>query len=216
MNQGQPSPRGALSAQGIVREAMRLADNAGLAGLSMRALGRRLGVEGMALYHHFANKEALLDALVDEVFRDMALPEGRDWQRGLRARSVSERMVLRRHPWAIGLVESRTAPGPITLAHQDHVIGYLRERGFGVLAAAQTLAFLDAYVYGFVLQELALPTDPAPVADVVNAPQNSHVFPNLAAILTEVIDAGHDFADEFEVGLDLLLDGIGNLRRSAV
>ena len=215
MNQGRPSPRGSLSVQGIVQEAMGLADDAGLAGLSMRALGRRLGVEGMALYHHVANKEALLDALVDEVFRDMALPGGGDWRAGLRARSVSERTVLRRHPWAIGLVESRTAPGPITLAHQDHVIGYLRERGFGVRAAAQALAFLDAYVYGFVLQELALPTDPAPVADVVMAPQDPAAFPHLAAIMTEVVDAGYDFADEFEVGLDLLLDGIGSLRRSA-
>ena len=115
MNQGQPLHRGPLTVQSILKEATALADEGGLAALSMRALGRRLGVEGMAVYHHFANKDALLDALVDQVFHEMALPEGPDWRAGLRARSVSERLVLRRHPWAIGLVESRTAPGPILL-----------------------------------------------------------------------------------------------------
>lgn len=216
MNQGQPLHRGPLTVQSILEEATALADEGGLAALSMRALGRRLGVEGMAVYHHFANKDALLDALVDQVFHEMALPEGPDWRAGLRARSVSERMVLRRHPWAIGLVESRTAPGPITLAHQDHVIGYLRAHGFAGRASAQVLAFLDAYVYGFVLQELALPTDPTPVVEAVRAHEGPSdgpsPFPNLEALISEVIDAGYDFADEFDVGLDLLLDGIGALR----
>ncbi len=212
MDQGQPSVRGALTVQLIVEEAMALADDRGLAGLSMRALGRRLGVEGMAVYHHVANKEALLDALVDEVFREMALPEGEDWRHGLRTRSVSERLVLRRHPWAIGLVESRTAPGPVVLGHQDRVIGYLRERGFTVRAAAQVLAFLDAYVYGFVLQELALPSDPTPLTEVLRGREEPSPFPHLQAVVVQVVDAGYDFADEFEVGLDLLLDGIGALR----
>jgi AcrR family transcriptional regulator len=212
MNQGQPLHRGSLTVQGIVEEATALADEGGLAALSMRALGRRLGVEGMAVYHHFANKDALLDALVDQVFREIALPAGQDWRFGLRTRSVSERLALRRHPWAIGLVESRTAPGPITLAHQDHVIGYLRARGFAARASAQVLAFLDAYVYGFVLQELALPADPTPVVEAVRDHQGPSAFPNLEALITEVTDAGYDFADEFDVGLDLLLDGIGALR----
>ena len=212
MNQGQPSPRGVLTPQLILKEAMTLADGDGLAALSMRALGRRLGVEGMAVYHHFANKDALLDALVDQVFREMVLPEGDDWRVGLRARSVSERLALRRHPWAIGLVESRTAPGPITLAHQDHVVGYLRARGFGGRASAQVLAFLDAYVYGFVLQELALPADPTPVVESVRDHEGPSPYPNLEALIIEVIDAGYDFADEFDIGLDLLLDAIGALR----
>ena len=120
--------------------------------------------------------------------------------------------MLRRHPWAIGLVESRTAPGPLVLGHQDHVIGYLRERGFTVRAAVQVLAFLDAYVYGFVLQELALPSDPTPVTEVLRGREEPSPFPHLAAVVVEVVDAGYDFADEFEVGLDLLLDGIGALR----
>lgn len=212
MSQGQPPSRGALTAQRILGEAMALADGGGLAALSMRALGRRLGVEGMALYHHFANKDALLDALVDQVFAEMTLPEGADWRVGLRARSLSERLVLRRHPWAIGLVESRTAPGPTTLAHQDHVIGYLRARGFAGRASAQVLAFLDAYVYGFVLQELALPDDPTPVVDIVRDHEGPSQYPHLDALITEVVEAGYDFAEEFDVGLDLLLDGIESLR----
>ncbi|MBM6399303.1 TetR/AcrR family transcriptional regulator C-terminal domain-containing protein [Phycicoccus sonneratiae] len=212
MDQGHPGGRGSLTVGRIVEEATALADEGGLAALSMRALGRRLGVEGMAVYHHVANKEALLDALTDEVFREIALPAGEDWRTGLRARSVSERLVLRRHPWAIGLVETRTAPGPTTLGHQDHVIGYLRGAGFSPRAAAQVLAFLDAYVYGFVLQELALPADPTPVVRAVRERPGSTPFPHLEAVITEVVDAGYDFADEFEVGLDLLLDAMGALR----
>lgn len=212
MNQGQPPSRGALTAQRILEEATALADEGGLPGLSMRALGRRLGVEGMAVYHHFANKDALLDTLVDEVFREIALPEGEDWRAGLRVRSLSERLALRRHPWAIGLVESRTAPGPVTLAHQDQVIGYLRARGFAGRASAQVLAFLDAYVYGFVLQELALPTDPSPVVETVRDHDGPSPYPHLDALITEVVEAGYDFADEFDVGLDLLLDGLEPLR----
>ncbi len=212
MNPGQPTARGSLSVQRIVDEAMQLADDAGLAGLSMRTLGRRLGVEGMALYHHFVNKEALLDALVDQVFREIILPEDADWHAGLRASSVSERLVLRRHPWAIGLVESRTAPGPIMLAHQDHVVGYLRERGFSLRAAAQILAFRDAYVYGFVLQEMALPADPTPVVGAVRSHAPATPYPHLEALISEVIDDGYTFGDEFEIGLDLLLNGIEALR----
>lgn len=212
MDQGQPTARGSLSVLRIVEEAMGLADEVGLSGLSMRALGRRLGVEGMALYHHFANKEALLDALVDRVFGEMTIPRSADWQAGLRERSMSERSVLRRHPWAIGLVESRTAPGPIMLGHQDRVIGYLRDCGFSLRAAAQVLAFLDAYVYGFVIQEIAVPTDPTPVVGTVRSHAATTPFVNLEALISEVIDDGYAFGDEFEVGLDLLLNGIEALR----
>jgi AcrR family transcriptional regulator len=212
MDQGQPVARGSLTVQRILEAAMVLADAGGLAGLSMRALGRRLGVEGMAVYHHVENKEALLDSLVDEVFREIALPEGEDWRAGLRTRSVSERLVLRRHPWAIGLVESRGAPGPVTLAHQDQVIGFLRATGFGVRAAVQVLAFLDAYVYGFVLQEVAFPTEPTPVVETLRDHAAPNPYPNLAAVVTEVVDAGYDFAEEFDVGLELLLNGIASLR----
>jgi Tetracyclin repressor-like, C-terminal domain len=127
-------------------------------------------------------------------------------------RSVSERLVLRRHPRAIGLVESRTAPGPITLAHQDHVIGYLRERGFTFRASAQVLAFLDAYVYGFVLQELVRPADPTPVVAALRDHARTSPLPNPEAQIVEVIDAGYDFAEEFEVGLDLLIVGLEALR----
>lgn len=212
MSQGRPASRGSLTLERIVAEAMSLADGAGVAGLTMRGLGQRLGVEGMALYHHVANKEALLDALVDEVFREIARPGGEHWREGLRARSVSERQALRRHPWAIGLVESRTAPGPVMLAHQDAVIGYLRAHGFAVRAAAQVLAFLDAYVYGFVLQELALPADPSPVIETVRADEGATRYVHLEAVIAEVVQAGYVFGDEFELGLDVLLDGIGALR----
>ncbi len=227
MTTGQPRPRGSLSVQCIVDEAKALADEEGLAGLTMRALGRRLGVEGMAVYHYVAGKDALLDMLVDSVVDEIARPAG-DWRAGLRERSLSQRAALRRHPWAIGLVESRTRPGPGVLAHQDQVVGFLLGHGFSPRAAAQSLAFLDAYVYGFVVQEVHLPTDPVPIIDVVRGHQPRAApaardaggasepvpaaYPNLAAVITNVIDETFSFGDDFELGLDLMISGLARLR----
>ncbi len=227
MTKGQPRPRGSLTVQCIVDEAKALADEEGLAGLTMRALGRRLGVEGMAVYHYVAGKEALLDALVDSVFDEIARPAG-DWRAGLRERSLSQRAALRRHPWAIGLVESRTRPGPGVLAHQDQVIGFLLGHGFSPRAAVQSVGFLDAYVYGFVVQEVHLPTDPAPIIDAVRARRPSSApaawdtrgaaepvpsaYPNLEAVITNVIDEAFSFGDDFELGLDLMIRGLERLR----
>ena len=208
----QQSARRVLSTGRILEEASALADEGGLSALTMRALGRRLGVEGMALYHHVANKDALLDALVDQVFRQVTLPAGDDWRSGIRARTVSARLVLRRHPWAVGLLESRTSPGPLALAHQDQVLGFLLSHGFAARPSAQVVAFLDAYVYGFVLQELALPSDPSPVVQAVRSCDGPGPYVHLDTVLTAVVEGGHDFEDEFEVGLDLLLDGITQLR----
>lgn len=211
MAQGRPRNQKPLTIGRILTEALALADESGLPSLSMRALGRRLGVEAMAIYHHIPNKEALLDALVDAVFTEIERPVG-DWRPGMRARSASARAALRRHPWAIGLLESRLHPGPVALSHQNDVVGFLRGHGFSPRAAAQVLTFTDAYVYGFVIQESELPTDPAPVVDSLREPGGGTPYPHLAEIVADVVGPGYDFADEFEVGLDLLLDAIETLR----
>ena len=103
----------------------------------MRKLGQELGVEAMALYHHFANKDDLVDGMVDLVFGEIDVPRpGPDWRTAMRRRALSVRDALLRHRWAIGLMESRRSPGPANLRHHDAVIGSLRAGGFDIAMAA--------------------------------------------------------------------------------
>src|SRR5205809_6978122 len=120
-------PRIPLSRQRVLRAAVALADRGGVGSLSMRRLAQELGVEAMSLYHHVANKDDILDGIVDVVFSEIDLPPGdADWRAAMRQRAVSARQALRRHPWAAALMESRSTPGPANLRHHDAVLGILR------------------------------------------------------------------------------------------
>ena len=206
------------SAKGISRDrvleaAVAFADQHGLDALSMRKLGEALGVEAMSLYNHVANKEALLDGMVDLVFAEIDLPAGHDWKKALRRRAVSMREALTRHRWAIGLMESRTSPGAATLRQHDAVLGCLLAAGFSMELTAHAFSAIDSYVYGFALQEKGLPFDtPEQTAEMARAMLAAFPvdeFPHLAAFTAEhVMRPGYDYADEFEFGLDLVLDGL--------
>ncbi|MGW2936742.1 TetR/AcrR family transcriptional regulator [Streptomyces sp. NPDC001156] len=207
------APRVPLSREKVLHAAVALADESGIEALTMRKLGEAVGVEAMSLYTHVANKEDLLDGMIDLVFEEIELPspEG-DWKTGLRRRAISVRLVLSRHRWAIGLMESRTSPGPTTLRHHDAVIGCLRRAGFSVALTAHAYSALDSYIYGFALQERHLPFDtPGETADLAQAilTQAAGHYPHLAELATEhVLRPGYDYGDEFAFGLDLILDGI--------
>ena len=206
-------PRQPLSRTRLLAAAVELADGGGLDGLTMRKLGQAVGVEAMSLYNHVANKDDLLDGMVDAVFEEIELPPAGDWRRAIQRRCRSARTVLNRHPWAIGLLESRTGPGPSTLRHHDAVLGCLRAGGFTVEQSAHAYALLDSYVYGFALQEASLPFEPGPqtaeVAEAMLADAEPDAYPNLTELLTEhVLKPGYAFADEFDIGLDLILDGL--------
>src|SRR5947207_11478528 len=124
----------------------------------MRRLADRLDVEPMSLYHHVANKDEILDGMVDLVFREIELPAPRvDWRTAMRDRAASARDALRRHPWAVGRMESRANPGPDTLRHHDAVIGCLRDAGLTVEMTAHAFSAIDSYLYGFAMPELNLP-----------------------------------------------------------
>src|ERR1700733_4364603 len=126
----------------------------------MRKLGEAVGVEAMSLYNHVANKDDLLDGMIDLVFGEIDLPpDDGSWKIAMRQRANSVRTALTRHRWAIGLMESRSSPGPATLRHHDAVLGCLRDAGFPVALAAHAYAVLDSYIYGFALQEASLPFD---------------------------------------------------------
>lgn len=208
------SGRSPLSRDRVLRGAVAVADAGGISSLTIRSLATELGVKPMSVYHHVANKEEILDGIVDIVFSEIELPHvGGDWQDEMRRRASSAREALRRHPWAIGLLESRTNPGPATLKHHDAVIGTLRGAGFSVVMTAHAYALIDAYVYGFALSEASLPINgPETVPEVAEQMMKQYAgddFPHLTEFSVEhIMQPGYDHGAEFEFGLGIVLDGL--------
>lgn len=204
--------RAPLSSERVIDAAARVADASSLTGVSMRSVGRELGVEAMSLYHHVRGKGALLDGLADWIFAQVELPPcSGPWRRAMEDRARSARRVLVAHPWGLGLIESRRSPGPATLGHHDAVLGCLRAAGFSVPLAASAFSVIDAYVYGFVLTEVNLPFqgDDAPEDFVASLGLIAEAYPHLAEMVAEqVTGGGYRYADEFERGLALVLDGL--------
>jgi AcrR family transcriptional regulator len=207
-----------LTRERILRAAISLADRDGIESLSMRKLGEKLGVEAMSLYNHVRSKVDMLDGMVDVVFSEIDLPaNGIDWRTAMRQRAISARQALLRHPWAIGLMESRATPGPATLRHHDAVLGSLRKAGFSVDLTAHAYSILDGYIYGFTLTELTLPFNSEGVAEVAGSIMEGFrpgEYPYLAEMaLDRAMKSGYNYGDEFEYGLDLIIDGIMRVNR---
>jgi len=205
-----------LSRERVVAEALALADRDGLEALSMRNLAQELGVGAMSLYHYVESKDALLDAMVDAVYAELDVPRpDRDWRDALRRTAVSTRETLTRHRWALPVMESRLQPGPANLRHHDAVLGCLRAAGFSVVHATYAYSIVDSYVYGFVVQEQQLPFDTpeelAAVAQAMLAELPAEEYPNLAETIRELSRSGFAFAQAFDVGLELVLDGLERL-----
>jgi AcrR family transcriptional regulator len=209
-----PSPRVPLNRDRVVRAAVAMADAGGIETLSMRNLSQELGGAAMSLYNHVANKEDLLDGMIDAVFSEIELPSGaHGWRSAMRQRAISIRAVLSRHRWAVGLMDSRSSPGPATLRHHDAVLGCLRDAGFSVELAAHAFSALDSYIYGFALQDRALPfetpEETTQLAHSMLAQFPRDTYPHLAELMTEhVLQPGYDFGNEYEFGLNLILDGL--------
>ncbi len=206
--------RAPLSRERVVTTAMALADEKGDAGVTMRAIAAQLGVEAMSLYNHVAGREDLLDGMVDAVFGEIDLPTpGMDWKEAMRERAASARTALRRHPWAVGLMDSRTGSGPSTLRHHDAVLGALRAGGFSVALTARAFSAIDSYIYGFVIQELSLPftnaTELDEVAGDLLRDLPADTYPHLAELITHhILTPGYDYAAEFDYGLNLILSSL--------
>jgi AcrR family transcriptional regulator len=206
-------PRSPLSRERVLRAAIALADKSGIESLTMRNLAQKVGVEAMSLYNHVANKDDIFDGIVDLVFSEIALPPDRaDWKPAMRMRAISAHEALLRHPWAPSMMQSRTKPGPATLRHHDSVLGSLRNAGFTLVMAAHAISVIDAYIYGFALQQINIPLQSREqVAEVGEniLGQLGGQYPHLAEMITEhAMKPGYDYAEEFEFGLDLILDGL--------
>jgi hypothetical protein len=187
----------------------------------MRKIGEELHVEAMSLYNHVANKEDILDGIVDLVFSEIALPSDRvDWNTAMRQRAISAHDTLLRHPWATSLMQSRTKPGPATLRHHDAVIGSLRSAGFTVDMAAHAFSVVDSYIYGFALQQVNLPShtseEAVALAGNILRRLSTSEYPHLAEMIVEYgMKPGYAYAHEFEFGLDLILNGLERLQDTA-
>jgi AcrR family transcriptional regulator len=210
----RPRNRAPLSRERVLRAAVAIADAAGIESLTIRSLAHELGVKPMSLYYHVRNKAEILDRIVDVVFAEIDLPSAAgDWHSEIRQRAISTRHVLKCHPWAIGLMESRSNPGPATLRHHNAVIGTLRGAGFTVEMTAHAYALIDAYVYGFALQEAALPfkglETAADVTEPIMRQFSADEYPHLVEMATQhILQPGYDFGDEFEFGLNVILDAL--------
>ncbi len=209
-----------LTRKRVLRAAMVQADRGGLEELTMRKLADALHVAPMALYRHVANRDDLIDAMIDVVFSEIEVPSPAvDWRTAMRRRGISLRDALLRHRWATGLMESRAHPGPANLGHHDAVLGNLRASGFSLELAAHAYSALDSYIYGFALTKMNLPfdasTDMSEMADRMLEPFPADTYPHLVEFITDhAMKPGYDYGGEFEYGLDLVLDGLERAARA--
>jgi AcrR family transcriptional regulator len=213
----QDAPRAPLSREKVVHAAVALADEEGLEALSMRRLGRRLGVEAMSLYNHVASKDALLDGIVEYVLGEIDVPSPEDdWEEAFRRRAVSARSVFARHPWAMGLLEKRhTESSRRRLDYYDSILGSLRRAGFDVATAVRGFAVADAYIFGHILQEQSLAfDDPESLeevgTDLLRQLEDGH--PCLAEATRYAMENDYDLEAEFWFGLDLIVRALRRIR----
>ena len=213
-------PRARLSRQRVLEAAIALAARDGIESLTMRKLADELGAGAMSLYYYVPNKDQLIDGMIDIVFGEIELPPTDvDWKTAMRKRALSTREVLARHRWAIGLMEGRTDHGLANLRLHDAVLGCLRAAGFSLETTVHAYSVLDAYIYGFALQESDMSSETA--EDFAAEAQRQMVeyeaalanFPHLVEVVGGyVAKSGYDYATEFLFGLDLILDGLDKLR----
>lgn len=208
------APRNTLTHEKVVAAALELADEEGIGAFTIRELAGRLQVRPMAIYHYTSSKDDLLDSLVDAVFAEVHLPEVHgQWREELVRRSHSMRETLARHRWALAVMETRPHPGPATLMNHEAVLEVLRASGFSLGAAAHAYAILDAFVYGFALQEAMLETvglqaDSARVMKGMDLLRYPRVAEMAAAYATAEV---YPLSDTFDIGLEIVMDGIQRL-----
>ncbi|HEX5926396.1 MAG TPA: TetR/AcrR family transcriptional regulator [Baekduia sp.] len=214
-----PPKRTPLNRERVLRAAIALADERGAQELTMRKLAKELGVEAMSLYNHVANKDDLLDGMIDLVFGEIDAPSpGGDWKGELRKRAISTREALNRHRWAIGEMEGRSDHGPNNLRLHDAVLGCLRGAGFSVEMTVQAYSVQDSYIYGFALQQSDMSSEtPEDFAAEAQRQMQDYAaaladYPHLVEVVGGyVAESGYDYEAAFLFGLDVILDRLEQL-----
>ena len=210
---------GSLSRERVLRAAVRLADEGGIESLSMRKLAQDLGVKAMSLYNHVANKDDLLDGIVDIVVNEIEVPNlGVDWKTAMRRRAMSAHEVLLRHPWSTMPLVSRVNVGPAMLRYVDATLGCLREAGFSLEMADRAWNAIDSHIYGFTLQELNFPFETEEYSEAAKNGLSlipADKYPYLNRLTHDVMEGRYDGIHDFEFGLELILNGLDRFRHNA-
>ncbi|WP_027502383.1 TetR/AcrR family transcriptional regulator [Rhodococcus sp. UNC363MFTsu5.1] len=210
-----------LNRDRVLATAIALADAEGIEAVNMRRLSQELGVVPMALYKHVANKDELLDAMVDTVVTEIDAPDPNlIWRSAIRSRILSARAMLLRHPWARRVMESRTTPTPAVLAYMDSTIATFDAGGLSIDLTHHVMHALGSRIFGFTQELYADATSAAPAPPAAAAAQLAAAYPHIAAVVASrphdghsVVGTGCDDQFEFEFTLDLLLDGVERLHR---
>jgi AcrR family transcriptional regulator len=212
-------PRLPMSKPRILAAAITLADEGGVDSLSMRKLAQELGVVPMALYKHFANKDELLDGMIDVVIGEIEpAPGGTDWKTAIRQRVLSARRTLLRHPWASRVIESRSQATPAVVAYMDAMIGLFRAGGFSIDLTHHAMHAMGSRLLGFT-QELFDDSASLSAQQVPEMLRQLAAYPHITELIKaithdqgSIVGGGCDDQFEFEFALDLLLNGLQQLR----
>ncbi|MCH7697309.1 MAG: TetR/AcrR family transcriptional regulator [Chloroflexi bacterium] len=216
-------PRTPLNRERVLAAAVTLADSEGIESLSMRKLAHELGVEAMSLYNHVTNKQDILDGVVDFIVNEITTPaDGADWKTAIRHKAMSAREALRRHPWAAGVIATRTDMTPTMLKYFDSGIGVLLDGGFSADLAHHAVHALGSRFFGFTQELFDSEDDSNQEVTPLLIQQMAGEYPNLAEMMTaaihdddSIVGLGCDDQFEFEFALDLILDGLERLRDGA-
>ncbi len=215
----RPRPkRRPLTKERVLAAAVALADDHGIEALSMRRLAKELGVEAMSLYNHVANKDEILDGIVDVITAEIELPEGVDWKTAIRQSTISARDVYLRHPWGSSLAMARQSGGPARLRHGDWLLRKLREAGFSRDLVYHAFHILEAYILGFTTMHLSFPYRGEELAGMAESflqqlPVDD--YPDLVDHIRDHVEPREGHQGGFEFGLDLILDSLDRLRAPA-
>lgn len=213
-----------LTREQIIRGAVSLADSIGLEALTIRKLCDSLGTKPMSIYHYVSGKEDIIDAMVGMVFEEVGLPDSTlEWKAAISKRARAMRAALRRHPWAIPIMESRPKPGIDILAHHEAMLACWLSTGFPLAVIANGIAAVDAFVYGFAIQENALPLggnlpeggDLTEASKQIISPLSPEQYPHLVRFTADhVMQPKYNFGDSFEPGLQYILEGVEKAART--
>jgi AcrR family transcriptional regulator len=215
LNDPQAGRRAPLNRDRVLDAGVALADAEGIGALTMRRLGRELGVEAMALYNHVQNKDDLLDGMLDRVAGEIELPDsGPDWRHHARQRAISAHAVLMRHPWAAALWTSSINLGPARMRYLDSALRSLREAGFPPDLLDRTFHAVENHIVGHALQALGFPLDHDEMEEMGERFLRSFPvkeYPDVAAHIRHHLKH-RDNGDGFEFGLGVILDGLERMR----
>lgn len=213
------APRVPLSRDRIVRAALELVDEGGIDSLTMRRLGQALGYEAMSLYNHVANKDDVLDGILDLVLEDTEPPSAAgDWDSAIRTSAISVHNVLSRHRWASSRLMTSNGVRPARLEYMDSLLRRLREAGFSGETTYRAYHALEGHIFGFSLWQAGHTFTKEDLPDLAASFMRTFPlddYPYVAEHFEQHLTGDYDNVGAFEFSLDLILDGLKKIHAAA-